>query len=279
MTTPKPTLNLETVYIVTSDFYKHSVLITESEISTIRRHLSALALGLDEKFPYRDGDRLVDYQGDEFARIASPEELVYEVNLMLELPNSLITDVSDDLYAAPGTHDSTVIVGDGTTHIEGNAVDIINALWTLDAYDAPEAVWAALAKFPVTCDIEPEHTEPEHYEPSEAELEHWQDMCHEQYTGEQQRATPNAASPRSALTLQQQHVSAVSMPSLSSPPTSRWLRSGRTRQTALTEPTASVSARWRSGARHSAMRSTISSKTQSAWATPSTGLTVPAFTV
>ena len=74
MTTPKPTLNLETVYIVTSDFYKHSVLITESEISTIRRHLSALALGLDEKFPYRDGDRLVDYQGDEFARIASPEE-------------------------------------------------------------------------------------------------------------------------------------------------------------------------------------------------------------
>ena len=24
-------------------------------------------------------------------------------------------------------------------------------------------------------------TEPEHYEPSEAELEHWQDMCHEQY--------------------------------------------------------------------------------------------------
>ncbi len=192
MTTPKPTLNLETVYIVTSDFYKHSVLITESEISTIRRHLSALALGLDEKFPYRDGDRLVDYQGDEFARIASPEELVYEVNFMLELPNSLITDVSDDLYAAPGTHDSTVIVGNGTAHFEGNAVDIINAIWTLDAYDAPEAVWAALAKFSVTCDCgccadcvtKHDDTKSEHYEPSEAELEHWQDICHEQYTGE-----------------------------------------------------------------------------------------------
>jgi len=188
MTTPN-TLNLETVYIVTSDFYKFQVLITQSEISTIRRHLSAL--GLDERFPYRDGDRIVDFQGDEFARIASPEELVYEVNLMLELPNSLITDESDDLYAAPGTHDSTVIVGNGTAHIEGNAVDIINALWTLDAYDAPEAVWAALAKFPVTCDCgccidcdTDTDTEPEHYEPSEAELEHWQDMCHEQYTGE-----------------------------------------------------------------------------------------------
>jgi len=188
MTTPN-TLNLETVYIVTSHFYQDQVVLTESEIPTIGRHLNALRL--DEGFPARVGDRLVDCEGLEFARIASPEELVYEVNRMLKRPNALTTDGSDDLYAAPGTHDSTVIVSDGIALIEGNAAEIINALWALDPFGGIESAWAALAHFPVTCDCgccadcdtEPSDTEPEHYKPSEAELEHWQDMCHEQYTG------------------------------------------------------------------------------------------------
>ena len=193
MTTPN-TLNLETVYIVTSHFYEETVLLTESEIPTIRRHL--MALHLDEGYLPRDGDRILDCQADEFARIASPEELAHEVNLMLKTPCATTADLRNGLYAAPGTHDSTVIVGDGTAHIEGNAVDIINALWALSAFDGIEAVWTALADFPATCDCgccidcddndtEPSDTDtkPDHYEPSEAEFEHWQDMCHEQYTG------------------------------------------------------------------------------------------------
>ena len=149
MTTPN-TLNLETVYIVTSHFYQDQVVLTESEIPTIGRHLNAL--GLDEGFPARVGDRLVDCEGLEFARIASPEELVYEVNRMLERPNSLTTDGSDDLYAAPGTHDSTLILSDGTATIEGNAAEIIQALEALPITAGWQSAWAALADFPLACD-------------------------------------------------------------------------------------------------------------------------------
>ena len=192
MTTP--TLNLDTVYTVTSYHYKQSVLFTESEIPTIERQLAGLSIRLnDEGHLDRVGDHLVDGDGFEFAEVVSPEDLAYEANRQLYRVGAQSTAgiVDGDMMAAPGTHDNTLIIGDGVAYIEGHAAHIIYALKALDALSGMEAVWAALAQFPVTCDCgccadcdtKPKHTEPEHYEPSDAELELWQDMCHEQYTG------------------------------------------------------------------------------------------------
>jgi len=192
MTTP--TLNLDTVYIITSYHYKQPVLFTESEIPTIERQLAGLSIRLnDEGYLERVGDRLVDGDGFEFAEVASLEDLAYEANRQLYRVGAQTTSgfFRDDLYAAPGTHDSTLIVSDGTALIEGNAAEIIHALKALLSLAGRQAAWAALADFPVTCDCgccidcdtDTDDTEPKHYEPNEAELEHWQDMCHEQYTG------------------------------------------------------------------------------------------------
>ena len=153
MTTP--TLNLDTVYTVTSYHYKQPVLFTESEIPTIERQLAGLSIRLnDEGHLNRVDDRLVDGDGFEFAVVASPEDLAYEANRQLYRVGAQ-TDSSffrDDLYAAPGTHDSTLILSDGTATIEGNAAEIIHALKALPSLAGRQGAWAALADFPVTCD-------------------------------------------------------------------------------------------------------------------------------
>jgi len=194
MRTPN-TLNLETVYTVTSDRYGQPFTFTESELPTIERMLAFMSPGTEL---HDVGGSIVDQDYLEFAVVALPDELAYEANRQLQRVMAQITSgfLRDGIYAVPGTHDSTLILSDGTATIEGNAAEIIQALEALPLLAGWQAAWAALADFPATCDCgccidcddndtEPSDTdtEPEHYEPSEAELEHWQDMCHEQYTG------------------------------------------------------------------------------------------------
>ena len=191
MTTPN-TLNLDTVYTVTTDRYGYLMdhTFTRSELPTIQRLLAKIFIGTE--LHHDANGSIVDEGGFEFAVVASPEELAYRANRQLYHVGAL-TDYGfcDDIYAAPGTHDSTLILSDGTATIEANAAEIIHALEALPKDAGCQAVWAALADFSVTCDCgccidcdtKPSDTEPKHYEPSEAELEHWQNMCHEQYTG------------------------------------------------------------------------------------------------
>ena len=191
MTTP--ILNLDTVYIVTSTRYNHSFFtftFTESELHTVKRHLASQFPGTEL---HAVGINIVNEDGLEFAEVASPDWLAHETNRQLKRVDAQASTLHQhgDIYAAPGTHDSTLILGDGTALIEGNAAEIIQALEVLPDKAGWQAAWAALADFPVTCDCgccnmwyckETNHSTEQH-EPSEAELEHWQDMCHEQYTG------------------------------------------------------------------------------------------------
>ena len=184
------TLNLETVYIIANDSYENTVVFTESELPTIERLLASMWPGNELHVV---GLSIVDQDYLVVAEVASPEDLAHEANRQLLRVGALSTDrigLRDDIYAVPGTHDSTLILSDGTATIEGNAAEIIHALEALPVLAGMQAAWAALADFPVTCDCgccidcdTDTDTEPEHYEPSEAELEHWQNMCHEQYTG------------------------------------------------------------------------------------------------
>ena len=150
-----PALNLENVYTVTSYHYKQPVLFTESEIPTIERQLAGLSIRLnDEGHLNRVSDRLVDGDGFELAKVASSEDLAYEANRQLKRVDAQANGIGlrDDIYASPGTHDSTLILSDGTATIEGNAAEIIQALEVLPDNAGWQAAWAALADFPVTCD-------------------------------------------------------------------------------------------------------------------------------
>ena len=188
MTTPK--LNLDTVYTVTSSVAP-SFTFTVSELLTVERLLASIYPGTEL---YNAGGLIVDEDGLEFAVVASPEDLAYEANKQLQRIDAQATDgigPRDDIYAAPGTHDSTLILSDGTATIEGNAAEIIQALEALPVLAGWQAAWAALADFPLACDCgycaccgcDDTDTDTEPYEPSDAELERWHDMCHEQYTG------------------------------------------------------------------------------------------------
>ena len=57
-----------------------------------------------------------------------------------------------DIFAAPGSSGCTLILGDGTALIEGNAAEIIHALAALPDKAGWQAAWDALADFPLTCD-------------------------------------------------------------------------------------------------------------------------------
>ena len=148
MTTP----NLDTVYTVTSYRYGRSLTFTESELPTIKRQLACLFPGTEL---HNMGDWIADEDGLEFAEVASAEDLAHKANRELQRVDAQATDgigLRDDIYAAPGTHDSTLILGDGTALIEGNAAEIIHALQALPRAAGWQAAWAALADFPVTCD-------------------------------------------------------------------------------------------------------------------------------
>jgi len=150
MTTP--TLNLDTVYTVTTDRYGHSFTFTESELPTVERLLASMFPGTEL---HDVGGSIVDEDGLEFAEVASPEDLAYEANRQLQRVDAQATDgigPRDDIYAAPGTHDSTLILSDGTATIEGNAAEIIQALEALPITAGWQAAWAALSEFPTTCD-------------------------------------------------------------------------------------------------------------------------------
>ena len=149
------TLNLDTVYTVTSDRYGYgtSFTFTESELPTVERHLASQFPGT-ELHTTISGE-IVDEDGLEFAEVASPEWLAYEANRQLKRVDAQVTDgigPRDDIYAAPGTHDSTLILSDGTATIEGNAAEIIQALEALPITAGWQAAWAALADFPFACD-------------------------------------------------------------------------------------------------------------------------------
>jgi len=144
------TLNLDTVYTVTSDRYGHSFTFTESELPAIERLLASMFPGTEL---HDVGGSIVDEDGLEFAEVASPEELAYRANRQLYHVGAL-TDYGfcDDIYAAPGTHDSTLILSDGTATIEANAAEIIHALEALPKDAGWQSAWAALADFPLACD-------------------------------------------------------------------------------------------------------------------------------
>ena len=150
--TSTPTLNLDTVYTVTSDRYGHSFTFTESELPAIERLLASMFPGTEL---HDVGGSIVDEDGLEFAEVASPEDLAHEANRQLKRVDAQATDgigPRDDIYAAPGTHDSTLILSDGTATIEGNAAEIIQALEALPVLAGWQAAWAALADFPLACD-------------------------------------------------------------------------------------------------------------------------------
>jgi hypothetical protein len=165
MTTP--TLNLNTVYTVTSSVAP-SFTFTVSELLTVERLLASIYPGTEL---YNAGGLIVDEDGLEFAVVASPEDLAYEANKQLQRIDAQATDgigPRDDIYAAPGTHDSTLILSDGTATIEGNAAElilsdgtatiegnaaeIIQALEALPVLAGWQAAWAALTDFPLACD-------------------------------------------------------------------------------------------------------------------------------
>ena len=187
-----PTLNLDTVYIVTVYRWGKGFTFTESELPTIERFLASMFPGCELHVV---GDSIVDEDNLVVAKVASPEDLAHKANRqLLDVGVQRANGIGprDDIYAAPGTHDSTLILSDGTTTIEGNAAEIINALDALPVMAGWQAAWAALADFPLACDCgccaccgecDDTDTDTEPYEPSDAELERWQDMCHEQYTG------------------------------------------------------------------------------------------------
>ena len=153
MTTPN-TLNLDTVYTVTTDRYGYLMdhTFTRSELPTIQRLLAKIFIGTE--LHHDANGSIVDEDGLEFAEIASPEWLAYEANRQLKRVDAQADGIGfrDDIYAAPGTHDSTLILGDGTALIEGNAAEIIRALEALPKEAGWQAAWAALCDFPVTCD-------------------------------------------------------------------------------------------------------------------------------
>ena len=80
MTTP--TLNLDTVYTVTSDRYGLTFTFTESDLPGIKR---LLALQFPGTKLHNIGGSIVDEDGLEFAEVASPEWLAYEANRQLKL--------------------------------------------------------------------------------------------------------------------------------------------------------------------------------------------------
>ena len=176
-----PTLNLDTVYVTTPSRNAPKFVFTASE-------LPLLDQWLNHQFPgtklHTTINCIVHEDGSTFARVAKPKDLLSQVNSLLARigAQTSILHKHGDIFATPGTHDSTLILSDGTTTIEGNAAEIVRALAQLPQDDgsAVEArivmAWAALAHFP-------KRFSTEQHEPTEAELEHWQDMCHEQYTG------------------------------------------------------------------------------------------------
>jgi len=139
------TLNLETVYTAPSDRYDQSFTFTESELPTIERLLAFRFPGTEL---HKVGGSIVDQDYLEFAVVALPEDLAYEANRHLLRVGALATD---GIYAVPGTHDSTLILSDGTATIEGNAAEIIHALEALPRAAGWPAAWAALADFPQQC--------------------------------------------------------------------------------------------------------------------------------
>ena len=185
-----PKLNIEIVYVTTPSRHAPKFLFTASE-------LPLLDQWLNHQFPgtklHNMGDWIADEHGRKFAKVASPEDCAYEANRQLKRVDAQADGIGlrGDIFTAPGSHDSTLILSDGTTTIEGNAAEIVRALEALPDQAGWQAAWDALADFPVTCDCgccgmwycKETNQFAEQHEPSEAELEHWQDMCHEQYTG------------------------------------------------------------------------------------------------
>ena len=149
------TLNLDTVYTVTTDRYGYLMdhTFTRSELPTIERLLAKIFIGTE--LHHDANGSIVDEGGFEFAVVASPEDLAHEANRQLKRVDAQATDgigPRDDIYAAPGTHDSTLILSDGTATIEGNAAEILHALEALPVLAGWQAAWAALADFPFACD-------------------------------------------------------------------------------------------------------------------------------
>jgi len=149
------TLNLDTVYTVTTDRYGYLMdhTFTRSELPTIERLLAKIFIGTE--LHHDANGSIVDEGGFEFAVVASPSSLAHEANKQLQRIDAQAKNCvgpMDDIYAAPGTHDSTLILGDGTAMIEGNAAEIIQALEAVPVLAGWQAAWAALCDFPVTCD-------------------------------------------------------------------------------------------------------------------------------